>query len=56
MNAHDVKTFVFEKLKMKGAKGISSKTDNRKMSKFAAREFLSHAEIMIKKRGGSSNR
>ena len=50
--AHGVKTFVFEKLKMKGAKNISSKTGNRKMSKFAAREFLSHAEIMIKKRGG----
>ncbi|MBC8522202.1 MAG: IS200/IS605 family element transposase accessory protein TnpB [Methanomicrobia archaeon] len=50
--AHDVKTFVFERLKMKGAKNISSKTGNRKMSKFAAREFLSHAEIMIRKRGG----
>jgi len=49
---HDVKTFVFERLQMKGAKNISSKTGNRKMSKFAAREFLSHAEIMIKKRGG----
>lgn len=50
--AHDVKTFVFERLKMKGAKNISSKTGNRKMSKFAAREFLSHAETMIKKREG----
>jgi len=49
---HGVKTFVFEKLKMKGAKSISSKTGNRKMSKFAARELLSHAEIMVKKRGG----
>lgn len=50
--AHNVKTFVFERLKMKGAKNISSKTGNRKMTKFAAREFLSHAEIMIRKRGG----
>lgn len=49
---HNVKTFVFERLKMKGAKNISSKTGNRKMSKFAAKEFLSHAEIMIKKRDG----
>lgn len=49
---HGVKTFVFERLKMKGAKNISGKTGNRKMTKFAAREFLSHAEIMIKKRGG----
>ena len=50
--SHGVKTFVFEKLKMKGKNSISSKTGNRKMSKFAAREFLSHAEIMIKKREG----
>jgi IS605 OrfB family transposase len=44
--------FVFEKLKMKGAKNISSKKGNRKLSRFAARELLSHAEIMVKKRGG----
>ncbi len=50
--AQGVRTFVFEKLKMKGKKSISSKTRNRKMSNFAAREFISHAEIMIKKRGG----
>ncbi|MDI6810892.1 MAG: IS200/IS605 family accessory protein TnpB-related protein, partial [archaeon] len=50
--AQDVKTFVFEKLKMKGRKDISSKTGNRKLSKFAARELLSHAEVMVKKRGG----
>ncbi len=50
--AQGVRTFVFEKLKMKGKKNISSKTGNRKMSNFAAREFISHAEIMIKKRGG----
>jgi IS605 OrfB family transposase len=47
-----VRIFVFEKLKMKGAKNISSKKGNRKLSRFAARELLSHAEVMVKKRGG----
>jgi len=46
------KTFVFEKLKMKGRKNISTKTGNRKLSKFASRELLSHAEIMVNERGG----
>jgi len=46
------KTFVFERLKMKGRKNISTKTGNRKLTRFAARELLSHAEIMVKKRGG----
>jgi IS605 OrfB family transposase len=50
--AHGVKTFVFEKLMMRGRKDISSKTGNRKLSKFAARELLTHAEVMVKKRGG----
>ena len=49
---HGARVFVFEKLKMKGRKNISSKKGNRKLSKFAARELLSHAEIMVKKRGG----
>ena len=44
--------FVFEKLKMKGRKNISSKRGNRKLSKFAAHELISHAEIMVKERGG----
>ena len=46
------KIFVFEKLKMNGRKNISTKTGNRKITKFATRELISHAEIMVKKRGG----
>jgi len=49
---HGAKTFVFEKLKMNGRKNISTKTGNRKLTRFAAHELLSHAEIMVKKRGG----
>ncbi len=50
--AHGVRTFVFEKLKMKGARNLSSRRGNRKMSRFASLELLSHAEVMVKKRGG----
>jgi len=46
------RTFVFEKLKMKGRKNISTKTGNRKLTRFTARELLSHAEIMVNERGG----
>ena len=46
------RAFVFEKLKMRGQKNISTKTGNRKLSKFASRELLSHAEIMVKERSG----
>jgi len=49
---HGAGVFVFEKLKMNGRKNISSKTGNRKLSNFAARELLSHAEIMVNERGG----
>jgi len=46
------KTFVFEKLKMNGRKNISTKAGNRKLTRFTARELLSHAEIMVNERGG----
>lgn len=50
--AHGVKTFVFERVGKKNKKDTGSKTGNRKPSRFAVRELLSHAEIMVKKRGG----
>ena len=50
--AHGVNTFVFERVNKKNKKDTGSKTGNRKLSRFAARELLSHAEIMVKRRGG----
>ena len=50
--AHGAKTFVFERLSRKNKKDTGSKTGNRKLSRFALRELLSHAEVMVRKRGG----
>jgi len=50
--AHGARIFVFERMGKKNKKDTGSKTGNRKLSRFAARELLSHAEIMVKKRGG----
>ena len=44
--------FVFEKLDNIKAKKIRNKNVNRKMSRFSYRTLLTHAETMVKKRGG----
>ena len=48
---HSVKYFVFEKIKAVRRRK-SSKKANRKASRFAYRELLQHAEVMVRKRGG----
>ena len=49
---HSVKYFVFEKLNNIKHRKTRSRNANRKISRFSYRELLTHAEIMVKKRGG----
>jgi len=49
---HNAKYFVFEDIGKIPRKKTGNKTVNRKVARFAYRELLEHAEIMVKKRGG----
>ena len=48
--SHNVKYFIFEKIT--NVKPNKNKKANRKIAKFAYRQLLQHAEIMVRKRGG----
>ena len=48
---HNVEYFVFEKLGKVKRKRTSNKNVNRKLSKFPKRQLLTHAKIMVVKRG-----
>ena len=49
---HNVGYFVFEKIDNVKSKKTRSKNVNRKISRFSYRTLLTHAETMVKKRGG----
>jgi len=49
---HSVKYFVFEKLNEIKHRKTGSRNANRKISRFSHRELLTHAEIMVRNRGG----
>ena len=48
---HDVEYFVFEKLGKIKRKKTSNKNINRKLSKFSKKQLLTHAKVMVAKRG-----
>jgi len=48
---HDVEYFVFEKLGRMRRKKTSNRNINRKLSKFPKKQFLTHAKVMVTKRG-----
>jgi len=49
---HNVKCFIFERIRKIPKKKMMTKSASRKISKFAYAELLKHAEIMVKKRNG----
>ena len=49
---HNVKCFIFERIRKIPKKKMKTRSTSRKVSKFAYAELLRHAEIMVKKRNG----
>ncbi|RLE80786.1 MAG: hypothetical protein DRJ51_05170 [Thermoprotei archaeon] len=48
---HNVEYFVFEKLGRRRRKKTSNRNINRKLSKFPKKQLLTHAKVMVAKRG-----
>jgi len=49
---HNVKYFIFERIRKIPKKKMRTRSTSRKVSKFAYAELLRHAEIMVEKRNG----
>lgn len=49
---HNVKYFVFEKIRKISRRKMKTRSASRKVSRFAYAELLEHAKVMVEKRGG----